>query len=169
MCVRGVGYDITVESKSKTKQYTDELNASCHSTLDLNKIKFSNESIRLTVRSTEQKSALLATKTLCGKDVEVIQPWSYDRLTLQQHANAAEEVGEANMTLAVDHLCVVYDVPPDFTPNEVADECKCIWAKRISLVDSNSDQKACRPILCFCLLRTPRLPTSLSPVISDCV
>lgn len=96
----------------------------CHSTIDLSKIKFSIESLRLTVGLVEQKNALLALNVeLCEKEVEITQPWSLERPTSQQHANATEQVGDVNVTTAESHLYVMYGVLDDCAPNKVATEC----------------------------------------------
>lgn len=88
----GLSCGLVTEIKSNPKKFIEGLNAACHAVLDLIKINFSNESISITVDSTEQKDALLALNKLAGKYVEFTRPWSLDRLTLPLHTTGEDQV-----------------------------------------------------------------------------
>jgi hypothetical protein len=68
---------LVAELKTKPKQYLDELNSACNSTLNLAKIKLVSESVRIIVNTAEHRTKLLAL-TIGGMDIEVTQPWSDD-------------------------------------------------------------------------------------------
>lgn len=87
---------------------------------------------------------MLAIKNLGENEVVVTQPWSITRQTSALSAARGEQSAPVE-----GHLCIVFNVPAECPPNEVAAESGANWVKRITPVDTTAESRPYTLILSF--------------------
>jgi hypothetical protein len=109
------------------------------------------ESLRIVVKQPAQQFMLLQTSELCGKIVEITEPWSISRKRTEQVSGDQPLAPNtyADAVASGRKLGVVYGVPSDVTPDEVKNLVDAVDARRLTPMTESNKNEAYSVLLSF--------------------
>lgn len=133
--IRGVGYNFAAAVRRQPTLYTSEIVKICGSDVDQHLWKFSGETFRINIKNAAQRSKLLQVTDLCGKSVEISEPWSVTRRNDRQIGGGPSQPAVntyAQARASGQTLGVVYGVPADVSPDQIKDMASAASARRLT-------------------------------------
>jgi hypothetical protein len=82
--IKGIGYNFAAAVRRQPSSYHSEIIKCCGSDVDASLWKFSGETLRVVLKQPAQRFRLLQATEICGKSVEVTEPWSVSTRTQAQ-------------------------------------------------------------------------------------